>query len=259
MTRRQAFFLILLTDVLLLVCGLTLAVSWFYKKQPVAPEEISSQLENDPVQTATSSSPFTFDYEGQSYEIEPKADYEIYGLIVTQNDISSIFDMYHTKKSVDVKDLCLIWGDNVVDDLYHRLQFWSDPWTCWMHTESREDYDQFRSDQLSNNHILVADDELRNKVNSLHNGDQVFMRGTLVNYHYSDDPTRKRESSLVRTDTGQGACEVLFLEDLTVIKRGNSGWHTLYRISMWVVIGAALAKITMFLFMPLGLYQKRRW
>jgi hypothetical protein len=45
-----------------------------------------------------------------------------------------------------------------------------------------------------------------------------------------------RNSSLVRTDTGNGACEVVFVEEIEVLKLGNAPWRKAAQASGWAAL-----------------------
>jgi len=69
---------------------------------------------------------------------------------------------------------------------------------------------------MSNNHIIPANEQIRSKINSLNTGDQIQINGYLVeskgtyegkNYYW--------DSSLSRTDTSDGACEVFYVTNIT--------------------------------------------
>ena len=221
---------------LLLFCALLMVVSSRFKDTLPQPSEILDDLDGDPIQEATSEPPFVFNYFGNDYLVDPVAEYEIWGMVVTHNNIHSIGDMYHDKYSVDLKDLCLIWGSNTYTDLYHDIKFCSDPFTCWYHTTSREVAKKFDGTQLSNNHLLSDDEKVRDTIRSARIGDQIRMKGMLVNYSAADSPGWTRDSSTVRTDTGNGACEVMFVEDIEVLKRNQPTWNMIYANSRMVSI-----------------------
>jgi hypothetical protein len=62
----------------------------------------------------------------------------------------------------------------------------------------------------SNNHIIPATDGVRKTVEALYTGEWVTLRGYLVNISAADG--WYWHTSLTRTDTGDGACEVFYVE-----------------------------------------------
>ncbi len=211
-----------------------------YGKLPRA-QEILPELAEDPLQVEFHPEEFEFPYRGNSYLVQPVAKYSIAGLLVTHNNIAAFDDIYHTSSSVDIRDLCLIWGENVEDDTFHTLEFWSEPFSCWVRPKSREAARKFRGDKLSNTHILAADEQVRSQVLGLEIGDQVRLSGVLVNYHLKGHPEWGRRSSTVRTDEGNGACETMLIQEVEILKRGDPTPHRLYRLGVrWGVMLAVL-------------------
>lgn len=71
--------------------------------------------------------------------------------------------------------------------------------------------------QLSNNHLIPANDSARLKLWAVRRGDHIRITGYLVNVdgHSKDGSTFVWHSSTSRNDTGDGACEVIFVEDVS--------------------------------------------
>lgn len=67
----------------------------------------------------------------------------------------------------------------------------------------------------ANMHLIPANDEVLEKIKSLDTGDLISMRGYLVNLASTDGWSWN--SSLSRTDTGAGACELMWVESLRVL------------------------------------------
>lgn len=66
------------------------------------------------------------------------------------------------------------------------------------------------SEHMSNHHLVPANDTIRNRLHSVREGDIVTLEGELVNIQDHSGQTHFR-SSLTRTDTGPGACEVMLV------------------------------------------------
>ena len=222
------------------------------------PGEILPSLQGDPLQKQTQKSAYEFTYRGKSYRISPRAEYEIQGMVVTHNDISAFDDIYHTRDSVDFKDVCLIWGDNLQSDDYFRIKFWSEPWTCQLWADDRADLVRFRLDQISNNHLLSGSSSVREKIQSVVRGDQIVLRGQLIDYCPLDRPTQLRKTSLDRNDTGNGACEVLMVDSIQILKVNRSEWRTVWRISRFAFFSSLFLQILCFFTIPGLQLQKKK-
>jgi hypothetical protein len=187
---------------------------------------IPNSLRKPPYQNLIDEEAFDFEYHGKSYLVKPLAEYEISGLIVTHNNISGIGDVYHTGESVDFRDICMVWGTNVTTGAFRNMEFWSGPWTCWVRAKDPQADRRFNPNELSNTHLLSGIKSVRDTINNLHIGDQLRLRGKLIKYWPKELPERyARTSSLVRTDTGNGACEVMWVESVEVLNRGSGWWH----------------------------------
>ncbi len=209
---------------LFLLSGLCYAISiWQVSSLPDS-KEIQSDLSNDPIQILKQNEEkFILDYKGDEYLIEPVATYDITGMIVSHNNIQALDDIYHNSNSVDVRDLCLIWGRNAENDNHLHFNFKNEPFSCHINQKDNDPDAEFRMENLSNNHLLVSSLKLRDQIYSLHPGDQVRLKGWLINYGDKiGEPYRR--TSLVRSDDGNGACEVMYVEDVEVLARWNSKW-----------------------------------
>lgn len=195
-----------------------------------------------PVQGITSQPDFNFSFGGREYGVRPKASYELYGVVVSHNDPTGWGDIYHDENSVDFRDICVVWGDNALS-LGAGFEFYSEPWTCFVRFNSPEAADAFSGLELSNNHLLGGSDATRKLINGLRIGDQVYISGLLVDYWDKEYPDLIRTSSLRRDDTGNGACEVFFVEDAAVLKRYEPTRYNAYDTAKSVLLIMLLVKL----------------
>ncbi|MBI4618284.1 MAG: hypothetical protein HY720_32090 [Planctomycetes bacterium] len=214
-------------------------IAVFRKGTLPAVDEIDPGLLAEPVQRPTTRETFSFEYRGVTYDVEPVAEYEIQGLVVAHNDTSSIGDVYHDSSSVDTKDVGMIWGDNLRTDDFRKCEYRSGSWTCYVEWPAGV---KFHLDSMSNTHIVTGDDEVRGEVGRIRVGDQVRLTGLLVNYRDGRRPDSWRRSSTVRQDTGNGACEVMFLEEIEFLDRGTPVWYLVYELAWWLAPAILVAK-----------------
>ena len=214
---------------LLLVALAVTVVSWFLKGDLVGPEEIHSDLLQPPQQTIIDREQFSFAYKGKQCLVEPVATYELWGLVVSHNNINSVADIYHDSTSVDTKDLCVVWGDNLESADYQRVAFKSGPWTCYFKYPHGV---EFRHHGLGNNHLITDNPGIRRTLGGVRVGDQVHLAGLLVNYQMDDWQGFWRRTSTRRDDTG---CEVVYLQEVEVLRRGTPGWYTVFRLG-WITL-----------------------
>ena len=194
----------LLTALVLLTGGLWGVAEWRRGELP-PPSQIAPELLHPPIQSPVALAPFPFTYANKGYVVTPHAYYQICGLLVSHNKIDSIFDAYHTKESVDIRDMCVIWGGNLTEMDYHKPKFWSETWTCNVRIDDQDTWEMFRSSELSNNHLVPETPEVARSILKAHLGDQVCFDGMLVDYAPDENPDWVRHTSLTRDDTGNGA------------------------------------------------------
>jgi len=237
-TNQRLYALILLTAFLTFF-------SAFKKNELSNASDILPQLLEEPTQKEhRQQKSFSFEYMGFQYNVKTIADYELWGLVVSHNDIDGISDRYHDETSVDTKDLCVIWGDNLRTDDYQSASYRSGAWTCYFEYDGEV---QFNHNQLSNSHIITDIDNVRETLNHVEIGDQIHISGMLVSYQDERHPDFWRTSSTVRTDSGNGACEVIFTREVEILATGNPQWRTLYRWSWKLLLVFILLKTAVFI------------
>jgi hypothetical protein len=79
---------------------------------------------------------------------------------------------------------------------------------------------------------------MRRKIKQVRIGDQVRIRGWLVNY--SNDEGFSRGTSTTRDDTGNGACETIYLQDFDILRPLDNGWRIVFSLALAGVIGSSL-------------------
>lgn len=155
------------------------------------------------------------------------ATYELWGLVVSHNNIHSVADIYHDSTSVDTKDLCVIWGGNLETPDYRQVDFKSGPWTCYFKYPRGV---QFHHNGLGNNHLITDDPVIRRTLDRVRVGDQIHLEGLLVDYQMDDWQGFWRRTSTRRDDND---CEVFYLEEAEVLRRGTPGWYMIFRLG-WI-------------------------
>lgn len=75
-------------------------------------------------------------------------------------------------------------------------------------------------DSSANVHMVPANDNIESALKSLAEGQVVTLKGYLVHYRedHSDGSWWEWRSSMTRSDSGDGACEVLYVEDVVAYR-----------------------------------------
>ncbi len=210
-----------------------------------------SQL-NEPTQTPVNMDDFSVEVNDQNYIITPKFDYTLEGVIVSYHDADAFIDISHHDKwkdFINLRDLCVIWGDNVSTGVYKNMGFSNDSWTCWASWPDRETGRIFSMTQLSNNHILSHDKAINRALMQSKPGDHIRLSGYLAQYSNPGNGF-KRGTSTNRQDTGNGACETIYLTEFEIIKQANPFIRQVYEISKWLLILSLVAYIITFFKSP---------
>lgn len=215
-------------------------IAWVRKGELVSSTEIEAALLQEPQQEATARRPFAFGYKGQQCRVKPVATYELWGLVVSHNDIESIADIYHDSTSVDTKDLCVVWGGNLERDDFREVEYSSGSWTCYFRYPMGV---KFAHHELGNNHLITDDPAIREQIAQVRVGDQIHLEGLLVDYQMDDWQDFWRRSSTVRDDTG---CEVVFVEQLEILQAGTPGWYSAYRLGKGLLVALPILYLVVF-------------
>lgn len=209
---------------------------FFYRNALPSPNAIDPLLKNDPIQTLTSKQPFFVDTKDFRFYIEPLYEYHLYGLVVSKYNARKKF-MARVDKDLNFTDICVLWGKNAFSGVYNKVSFWSGEFTCYANSKTPvyfygEKYKQvnldnipsdvaiFNIDLFSNNHLVTENKQLGKLLRNVNIGDQISISGYLVNYGASADNIYRRTST-VRTDTGNGACETIYVTSFATLHKNG--------------------------------------
>lgn len=237
---------------LFLISALTLAASYFYKDKLPDPEYYDLEQLDSPRQKPTADPSFTTQVNGQEYTITPRFDYELDGVIVSSHNADAFGDIWHHKRwkdFINLRDICVIWGNNVETGVYRNMEFSNDSWTCWASWQDQETGSVFKMNALSNNHLLTDDDAIKSALMSAEAGDHIRLKGVLSEY------TNKaagfhRGTSTIREDTGNGACETIYVDQFEIINKANHKSRRLFALAKWLTLISAIGFSVMFVVAP---------
>lgn len=220
-----------------------LATGWWFSGYLPDVARLHPDVLAEPVQVDGVQPAFAARAGGVDYRIAPVARYDITGLVVSRHDSDAWYDWIHAASNdhLNVVDLCLVWGDNAADGAYRRMRFSSGQFVCYVETDDPEAWQPKYLRSLSNNHLLTADPTVARRLRGLRVGDQVRLNGELAAYSHEAGFSFTRGTSTVREDTGNGACETVFVRSVEILARAPQ-WPR------WLVgAGAALLALAMVL------------
>ena len=210
------------------------------------PPLVAPELLTEPRQEAVEKEPFSVHQEGVEYRISPLYEYALYGQVVSFRFHDSRFGLHRAwNDHLNVADLCVVWGDNLNPDLnLNRIKFWNGQFTCNFSTRNREAWDRFDIFQISNNHLILDDPHLRRQLSRVRIGDQIHIRGWLAEYAHSGG---RRGTSTTRLDTGDGACETIFVQDYQLIAPTRNRWRGVMYFALLLLLTSATIATTQIL------------
>jgi len=238
---------------------LTMGAAYFYKDKLPDPSYYDPDQLDEPIQTPTSEPAFTLQVNEQEYVVSPKFSYELDGVVVSYHDADDLTDIWHHKRwkdFINLRDLCVIWGGNVESGVYKRMTFNNDNWTCWASWPDAATGALFKMNALSNNHLLTDDDAVKTALMSAEPGDHIRLKGVLASYSNKASGFQ-RGTSVIRDDTGNGACETIYLDEFKIIKKANRKLRRLYDLSKWLTLVTGAGFLLMFAIAPVRNNRRR--
>lgn len=186
-----------------LLLAVALLVGWSHSSAPQPAPGIL--VYGEPLQTETAQGPWQSD----DYTFTPLASYEITARILSKK-------LYTSDRSAELSpvDLALGWQDMSDTNVLQSLEIeQKDRWyyVSWRNAPIDVNTVKLHS---ANTHILPANPEVAEAIDNLQTHDVVRLQGSLVQVTSKDGFLWR--SSLTRTDTGDGSCEVFWVTDVDV-------------------------------------------
>lgn len=234
---------------------LFLIVSFFARNNFKSVKSPNPKLFNEPVRAELlDPSLIEFSQDGFKFTLTPLYEYEMSALVVNRLDYSW-FSLTRAGSAFPM-DLCMTWGENIKSGAYRHssVGFRQDFRFCfgnWSHASG------FTWAEVSNNHLVIKDEAIRKKALSIVEGDQVRLKGKLVNVQAEnvDGNLGKYEnqisnwnSSVKLGDSGAGACEVVFVEELEIIKKGNPFFFYGFKFALYLLLSILSWKMVKFFY-----------
>ncbi|MGY6276892.1 hypothetical protein [Methylomonas sp. MgM2] len=235
-----------------IVCASVAGVLHFYKDDWPEPDYYDMSLLSPPVQSETDRESFSIEANRLKYTIHPKFDYDLQGVVVSYSDADELTNIWHYKRwqdFINVRDLCVIWGKNVESGIYKNMKFRSDSWTCWAAWPDQATGAAFKMNALSNNHIVANYDAVKKALMQAETGDLIHIKGILAEY-VNHAAGYTRGTSVTREDTGQGACETIYVDDFKIVKKANPRLRALAKTFNWLTLSSLICFGICFLITP---------
>jgi hypothetical protein len=238
-----------LNNFVLAASATLLLVSFWQRNELPGRIAFRAELANSPRQERSAKSPFDVEYAGVSYSVEPQFEYDLYGMVVSYRQHDGTSRMHQlTNDHLNAADVCVVWSDTAFSPLLREIRFWNGIFTCNFQTSSNEAWARFNPSQLSNNHLLSANALVRKRIADIAIGDQIRIRGWLASYGSNGS---RRGTSTTREDTGDGACETIYIDDFEILEHAVSRW----RLSMYAALAMLAATLLVHFLRPYRPYS----
>lgn len=233
------------------VLCVTCLITYFTKDNYRAVNIFRPEVLSPPIQKAiVKPDPFSFVSDDYEYNVMPLYDYEMNAVVVHKYDYTRF--KFYKLDSVFPLDLCVVWGENVSQGTFKNktVRFSQDGRFCRYQGEI-----PLNGNEISNNHLVINDDSLERKLKNLSHGDQIKIVGKLVNIDAKnvgkpvsqyDYESFKWGTSTTRGDSGAGACETIFVEDVEILKKANPVSFYLFNASYYSLVLVVLLRIIFF-------------
>jgi len=232
------------TNAVVVLSFFWLVVSFWNRNDIPGSIDYVAAIADEPRQTRTTRQSFDASWEEVDYLVEPEYDYDLVGMIVSFRHHDNNSRMHRLADDhLNMLDVCVVWGSNTRGAELDKIDFSNGTFTCNVKTRDQEAWESFDMDQLSNNHLISDDESIRDRVRKIRVGDQIRVRGVLASY---ESPGGLRGTSTTRTDTGDGACETIYVDRFEIVRSATSLW----RMSMYAALAVLLAGLLRFFSRP---------
>ncbi len=165
----------------------------------------------NPVQVNIQKSEITYvSTEGTNIPIVLLADYAVEGVIKSKLKYSD----YPSR--VAQYDVAIAWGNLNEKEIDKHIRYsQSGRWYYYNFDRDVSVSLSYIAEHSANVHLISKDQLVLKKIENLNKNDHIKLKGYLVNVKFDNGIW---SSSLTRTDTGNGACEIMYVTDVEVIE-----------------------------------------
>jgi hypothetical protein len=174
---------------------------------------IPVSIENDPVQVDDKETMLTpMQYGRNKYFFTVKAAYKINGILVGKRHYPRGF-----MSSISPYDYSLVWAN--MPSMLPYIKFSNTYRFClYSYKDTGQVDKKYVETHMSNSHMIPSTKNIRRALKTVRKGNLVEIEGYLVNVmeNKSGKGTSNWKTSTKRTDTGNGACEIIYVKRLRI-------------------------------------------
>lgn len=179
-----------------------------------SPDNIHASLYQEPKQEFVQKDSYELIFKGHHDTILPIAEYEAWGLVVASGNLRAWykFGVDNPDEKLNIRTIMLIYGDNVRVNDFTKVSFYNNDIKSGLNIPAGVTF----GNEISNSRILSIDDAIRDKAEDLKIGDQIHIKGTLVNYAEEEWKGRMKETRRSRSDYS-GKSEIILVDSIETI------------------------------------------
>ena len=151
-------------------------------------------------------------FQDKDFTITPLADFSLTARVLSRADYS-----YDPTSSISPTDLAMGWGRMSDSTVLAKLDISQS--SRWYTSRWGAEGPPIPQDEIirssANMHMLPANDMVRVELKQVRPGDVVHLEGQLIEAHSANGGVWR--SSMTRDDSGNGACEVVYVRSLVVM------------------------------------------
>jgi hypothetical protein len=171
----------------------------------------------DPIQTAyKADEPITREVKNGHFLITPVAEYKIFGVVVSKETYSSDWD-----GKISPVDLAIVWGKLAEPEYDSYINYnQRNRWYFYQYKSGSPFDNSFVISHSGNHHIIPANENVHRAIKTIKEKERVVLEGFLVNIKGTyKGQTVTWNTSLSRTDTGNGSCELFYVSKVRIDTR----------------------------------------
>lgn len=147
--------------------------------------------------------------EDSDIKIDLLAEYTIEAVIKSKKKYSDY------SSQVAKYDVALAWGDLNQNDIDEHIKYSQrGRWYYYTWDSDSSVNESYIAEHSANVHLINQDSSVLKEIKKLDVKDHIKLTGYLVSVNFENGPWK---SSLTRMDTGDGACEIMYVTDVEVI------------------------------------------
>ncbi|WP_251358510.1 hypothetical protein [Kangiella sp. TOML190] len=151
-------------------------------------------------------------FEHANFEVTPLADFNIKAKVILKEDYR-----YDKGAEISPTDLALGWGRMSDESVLQQIEFWqTGRWYRYRYDKAPIPQQEIQT-HSANMHLIPSSSYIAKQIKKIKAGQIVELQGKLVKVRNKESNWRWK-SSLTREDTGDGACELIYVEQLHLVE-----------------------------------------